>query len=338
MGIRKKAVRWMAGVLCVLLLAGLLLYDGLFAKTQVTDTAFAMGSFVQIQLTGRKRSAAQDAAACIQTVSDLDAKISNKMVASEIAKLNEETSSALSQTVVSYIERCIALSHATEGAFDITVGALSRLWNFDDALQVVPSESEITAALATVGYQNIVIQGNTVTLPAGMLLDFGAAGKGLACETAMEQMKTQGVASGVVTVGGSVGVYGAPVDVAIRAPFGTATDSFARLRFQDAVVSTSGVYEKQFEADGVQYHHILDTATGYPVQNDLISVTVICEDGLASDALATACFKLGYAHSRTALDAYDAMAVFVYRDKTVQVYNERYFFTILDTSYEKQAV
>lgn len=337
-GIKKKSTIWIAGGLCAALFAGILFYDGLFARAQVTETAFAMGSVVYVTASGKKEQVQDIAATAVQAVQQLENQISNKKENSEISQINAGTGSVEAKNTVGYTEQCVALSRWTKGAFDITVGALSRLWDFDNEQNIVPSQVDIASGLATVGYDKIQINGETVRVPPGTVLDLGAAGKGLACSYVIDVLKSLGASDGIVTVGGSVGVYGRPAKVGIRDPFSSTNQSFAVLRYTGAVASTSGVYEKHFEQEGVHYHHILDPFTGYPVQNDLVSVTVICPDGLASDALATACFKLGYEESMEALDAYEAMAVFVYRDKTVKTYNERYSFKISDGSYEKQTV
>lgn len=342
--IKKKSAGWLAVGLCAAALVGILVYDGMFAQTQVTETRFAMGSPVTVTLTAKKKEAAQLASEAATAVEQLDRLISNKNATSSIGQLNASgfTDNA---DVAEYLRRCRLLSRQTEGAFDVTVGTLSRLWDFDKDKKEVPPQADITAALTTVGYQKVIMADeagtmvdNMVTVPSGTLLDLGAAGKGMACGNAMDVLLSLGVTKGVVTVGGSVGVLGRMQTIGVRDPFGGSNTSFATLEYGNAVASTSGVYEKHFEQNGVNYHHILDPAMGYPVQNDLVSVTVVCPDGLASDALATACFKLGYEGSQKALDANNAMAVFVYKDKHVKTYNNRYMFTILDTSYEYETV
>lgn len=334
---KRKKIGWIALGLCAAFVAGALAYDGLFAKIRVTQAGFSMGSPVEVTATAPKRKALPAADAAVRAVNKLDSQISAKSDTSEISRINSTPGSDLQAETVSYIKRTIALSWQTGGAFDITVGALSRLWGFDEEQNVVPDNTEIQAALATVGYRKIRVEGSKVAVPDGTLLDLGAAGKGLACEKAMEALEAAGADSGIVTVGGSVGVYGAPVQVGIRNPFGSVNTSFATVNYSGAVASTSGIYEKHFLLDGVNYHHLLDPATGYPVQNDLVSVTVISPDGLASDALATACFLLDSREAAVVLDLYKAMAVLVYEDQTVQVLNERYPFALTDRSFHLEA-
>ena len=120
-------------------------------------------------------------------------------------------------------------------------------------------------------------------------------------------------------------VYGSkenhiPWNIAIRDPFGEAGDVFGVLKLQDScVISTSGDYEKNFEQDGVMYHHIFDPETGYPADSGLASVTVVCENGLISDGLSTACFVLGIEKSEKVLEQYDAEAVFIRKDGSFEV-------------------
>lgn len=220
----------------------------------------------------------------------------------------------------------------------------------------VPDDDEISAALNFVGYENISVykdksicsskdnsknskdsdsnnNDNNCSNEAGYILidreniDFaiGAVGKGYALDiirAELEKNKTQGAC---VIIGGSILVYGSKPNgegftVGIRNPRGDEADIIGQLTFEaneTACISTSGDYEKYVEADGVRYHHIFDRTTGYPAKSGLISVTVVCESGLCSDGLSTACFVLGYDKSLELLEKYNADAVFVEDDGTI---------------------
>ena len=131
-------------------------------------------------------------------------------------------------------------------------------------------------------------------------------------------LKSGNIKNAVVSVGGSVLVYGKSATVGITDPYDTSS-YMAVLKLKDKFISTSGDYEKYFEQDGKRYHHIIDPSTGYPSEGDLTSVTVISDSGLESDALSTACFVLGYKKSLGLLNQYNAEAVFIFKDKTVAV-------------------
>ena len=152
-------------------------------------------------------------------------------------------------------------------------------------------------------------------------LDLGSVGKGAACDSAAAVLKDNG-ASGVVAVGGSLACVGEKPgggdwNINVRDPFGGANVYFAALTVGETYISTSGSYEKQFTENGKTYHHILDLTTGYPAETQLVSVTIVAQTGLQSDALSTLCFLLGEEDSREVLELYNAQAVFVYADRTV---------------------
>ncbi|MCL2487202.1 MAG: FAD:protein FMN transferase, partial [Oscillospiraceae bacterium] len=156
---------------------------------------------------------------------------------------------------------------------------------------------------------------------------------------AREQLRGSGVSGGVVSTGSSVLVYGAKpggaaFDIGIRDPLGGPNDLLGVLRIENGVISTSGGYEKYFEADGTRYHHIFDGKTGYPSDSGLLSVSVFCESGLLSDGLSTACYVLGYERSLELLKQYNAEAVFVLEDKTVRItVGLRQYFTLENSAY-----
>lgn len=190
-------------------------------------------------------------------------------------------------------------SVSTEGRFDLTVSPLVKLWNITSGEAVVPSADKISHALSYIGLENITLddEAKTVYLDRpGVELDFGGSLKGYAVEQALEFYQQSGVKGAMISIGGSVAVTGekptedgegAPFRIGLRDPLGTASDYYGVLTLSDKVICSSGAYERYFEQDGVVYHHILDPMTGYPAESDLLSITVISEDGLLCDCLST---------------------------------------------------
>lgn len=174
-------------------------------------------------------------------------------------------------------------------------------------------------------------------------------GKGIACdrikdlldEDMIAQREDTGTQGAIVSVGGSILVYGKKPDgekwtVAIQDPRGPDGEYMGVLSLDDTtVVSTSGDYEKYFMENGKRYHHILDPHTGYPAESGLISVTVVCENGLLSDGLSTACFVLGKERGLKLLEEYGAEGVIIDKDKKVTVTDGlQKQLTILNDSYK----
>lgn len=248
---------------------------------------------------------------------------------SEIAKINASAGKSgvkVSDETADCLRSALKMAKASDGAFDPTIGKITRLWGFDGEDPKKPADSKIQKLLADVGYQNVEIDGNTVKLAADTSLDLGAAGKGLGCDKIKDMFDENGKVSGaVITIGGSsIMTYGSKPDgskwkVAITDPRSDG-DYLGTITVEGTTyISTSGDYEKYFMKDGVRYHHILDPKTGYSARSGLMSVTVVCDSGIESDMLATACFVLGKDKGMKLAKKYNAAAIFVDEDKNVYV-------------------
>ena len=163
---------------------------------------------------------------------------------------------------------------------------------------------------------------------AGLSLDFGAMGKGIACDRVAENLEENQVEGACVAVGGSVLCYGAKPDgsgfrIGIRDPRGTENDMMGTIEVRSdkhpVYISTSGDYEKYFIQDGKRYHHILNPKTGYPADTGTISATVICESGALSDALSTMCILLPVDQALKLVKSFDADAILIDEDKNIHM-------------------
>ena len=246
---------------------------------------------------------------------------------SQIAEINNADGKTVevSDELAGYLEQICQLARDSEGAFDPTLGEVIRLWNIDGEDPQVPEQSQLDELLKNVDYQNVVLDGNKVTLKNGSTLDLGAVGKGIGCDVTAAYLKEQKDVTGMIlNLGGSsVMAYGEKPDqsqwnVAVTDPRDTEGEYLGAIAINGGeFLSTSGDYEKYFMEDGKRYHHILDPKTGYPVWNGLTSVTVVCDNGLIADGLSTACFVLGTDKALALLEKYNADAAFVDEDKNV---------------------
>ena len=281
---------------------------------------YAMGAEVTQKIWGAGEDCAKEALAAILALEEDVSYRKNGAVA-----LLNSGKTVNGGDAYGIIVKSVELWRETGGAYDITVLPLVRAWGFDTDSPHLPGESEIASALSLTGSENIIFGADGIRLANGAQIDLSAAGKGYACQKAVEIYKARGASGGIVTVGGSVGVFGdkngSPFRIAVRSPFDPA-DAIAVLTLTDTYISTSGSYEKRFFADGAEYHHLLDPSTGYPVHNGLISVTVVCGDGALSDMLSSACFCLGMEKSLPLLEKYSASALFVREDGAVFVTKE----------------
>lgn len=286
------------------------------SSNEVKREFFAMDTFVSAKVKG---FAAKDAAGGISTlVRELDSKqLSRYTSGSEISRINSEAETVLSDEVRDYITELLEVGKMSGGKFDIALGAVSDLWSFNDSPRV-PSTDELTEALSRSGSDKLSLSGNTLTRADGCIIDLGSAGKGIALDKVKSYLSDKKISSAVVSVGGSVLLYGkGSFNVGVRDPWGEAGRSVMTVKLGAGCVSTSGSYERCFEQGGKRYHHILDPDTGLPVENGLVSVTVISDSGLLSDALSTACFVLGTEGGAKLAAKYGCEAIFITEDKKV---------------------
>ena len=309
-----------AAVFCLVLVLAAVLFSTWLQKPEENKTTlstFAMGSLVQQTVYGNDAEAAATAAS--SSVTQLENKISWRVEGSDIQALNAAAGHqdvSLSDETAGVLALLLDVCRESRGAFDITIAPLSLLWNFDED-PALPSAEDILYFRQYVGYENVSISqgGRRAHLDLEeCAVDLGAAGKGAACDAAIEAYKAYSVTHAVIAVGGSVGLYGTKPDgsdwnIEIRDP--NNDGALGVLHLVGGFISTSGSYEKYFEENGVVYHHILDPETGYPAESGLVSVTIVADSGALSDALSTACFVLGYEESLSLLEHYGAEAVFV---------------------------
>ena len=197
------------------------------------------------------------------------------------------------------IERAIAISQLTDGAFDISYASMDKIWKFDGSMKEMPTKDEIKASVEKVGFKNIILDKskNTVFLKLkGMKIGFGAIGKGYAADKAKELLMSKGVAAGIINASGDMNTWGKQPNgsewkVAITNPLNK-NKAFALLPINNSAVVTSGNYEKFVNFKGIRYSHIIDPRTGYP-SSGIISVTVFAPKAELADALATSVFVMG---------------------------------------------
>ncbi len=189
---------------------------------------------------------------------------------------------------------------ATGGALDPGLYPIIRAWGFIGGTYRVPTLGELQGLLVDKNTDGILVdeESQSIYIPARMAVSFGAMGKGYAAQKALEAMEGAGVEQAILSLGGNVQTLGdtkpdgSAWQVAVTDPRDTGA-YVGILSIGEAAVVTSGGYQRFFEQDGVTYIHIIDPATGYPVDNDLLSVTVVTEDGARADALSTSLFVMG---------------------------------------------
>lgn len=319
---KRKTIRAViAAILAIAVLSGFFVYDYMQNSDWYSHDDIVMGTVVSVKLRGQdNKNVAND---IVMLLRNLEYKrLSWRVADTYLAKINAKAGTGSfepDEETLRYIKDTLEICEASGGALDISLGELTRLWDFDSGENKVPPAEEIDYLLPYVNFKNVKIVDASVALAQGQALDMGAVGKGIACDEAYKLLKSKPSKSAIISVGGSVLLYNTgDVKVGIRKPDGAANEYMGILTLKNCNISTSGDYEKAFEQDGKKYHHILDPKTGYPVDNDLTSVTVVCKEGLTADALSTACFVMGYEKSLELLDNYNAKAVFIFKDGSIR--------------------
>jgi FAD:protein FMN transferase len=264
-----------------------------------------MGSTYTVELYGTDRVAMEDAAdTAFDEVRRLDNLLSNYKKDSELSQVNEraaQTPMKVSPELFQVIESCLEYSRQSEGAFDITVGPLMRVWGFYKGSGHLPHRAEVQAAMTKVGYRHVHLDRAARTVwfdRPGVELDPGGIGKGYAVDRMVSVLRQKGVRTALVAGSGS-SIYGmgAPPDqprgwkVEIKNPWDS-SKTLAEVVLKDMSMSTSGSYEKFFRAEGKTYAHIMDPRTGFPAQGS-VSVSVIAPRTIDSEAWAKPYFVNG---------------------------------------------
>lgn len=303
----------LAIVLLVAIIAAEQLLDGKTETKAYEQTVIAMDTVMTVKAYGENAEAGINLA--IQEIMRLEKLLSTTMEESEIYKINHADGEPvkISEETARLIKEAIEISRLTDGALDITVYPIVLSWGFTGSEFRVPGDGEIKESLRLVDYKGIRIDGDSVTLNKGQMIDLGAIAKGYAADRVRDKLKEAGVDSALINLGGNILTMGDKPgndswSVGIKDPF--SQDKLAgSVEIGEKAVVTSGNYERFFEQDGKRYWHIIDPKTGYPADNGVASVTIIADSSVYADALSTALFVMG---PEEALRAYNNLGNFEY--------------------------
>lgn len=306
------------------------------SRLSVSKSGFYFDTIIQITLYGTDNGKLIDE--CFALADRYENLLSNTIPESDVSRINTHPGEyvTVSPETLEVIKAGISYGRISHGAFDITVGNVSALWNFSEisaqletkdneaSPNVLPDAKDVSAAISHVDYTKIQLNGNQVMLADSQAkLDLGGIAKGYIADKMREYLNEQGVTAGTVNLGGNVLTLGEKENgksyvIGIQKPFSDSGQTLGTLKVPDASIVTSGVYQRYYRINGRLYHHILDTATGYPCENDLWSVTVISSSSMDGDALSTTCFALGLTDGMALIESLDdAEAVFVTNDQKI---------------------
>lgn len=305
-----RKYKWTLLIALTLLLAGIL--QGCAGKKTepVTKQSFYFDTVCAISVYNMDQMSEENANKAIDDAFALcrhyESLLSRTKEGTDIYRINNAGGESVEcdPETIEVIRKGLYYSELSEGKFDITIGKLSDQWDFHSEEPVVPDEKALREVAATVDWHGVIIEGNTVTLTnPDTHIDLGGIAKGYIADRISENLRASGVTSGIISLGGNIVCIGAkesengskPFRIGIEKPYSLQTQIVGAVNAEDETVVTSGVYQRCFEVNGVQYHHILDATTGYPAKTDLVGVTLKAADGKSADcdALATILLIMG---------------------------------------------
>lgn len=294
-----------------------------------SKTEYMLGTICTITVYDHKKDAAIDKA--FNRIKEIENKMSVNKSGTELDAVADSAGKdfvKVSDDTLYVLKKGKYYSEKSSGAFDITIGPLVKLWGIGTDHAKVPSQQEIDEKKALVNYKDLILdeKNNKVMLERqGMSLDLGGIAKGYSADEAARILKGEGVKHAIINLGGNVitinnNIDGKPWNIGVQNPFQDNGEEMGTIKVTDKTVVTSGIYERYLEKDGKKYHHILNPFTGYPMDNNLASVTLVTDVSVDADAMTKNIFYLGvdkginYVKTIKGLDA-----IFVTKDKKVYI-------------------
>ncbi|CAM3396971.1 FAD:protein FMN transferase [Elizabethkingia occulta] len=273
------------------------------AQVQRSRLITLMGSRFQITLVDKDSiSAERNIDKAVAEITRIENLISEWRPETQISQVNQNAGIKpikVDKEVFDLTKKGIYFSKLTDGAFDISIVAMDKIWKFDDSMDELPSEQAIKESVRHVGYQNIILDSTNSTIflkNPGMKIGFGSIGKGYAADKTRDLMKSMGVKAGIIDASGDISTWGTQPDgkpwaIGINNPFNDHKMA-AVLYFKENAVTTSGSYEKYAEIHGKRYSHIMNPKTGYP-STGLTSVTITGPNATMANGFSTSIMVLG---------------------------------------------
>ena len=292
----------------------------------VSQVGFYLDTVVQITLynTGDKETCVRNIQECFIIIDNYEQLFSATIEGSDIWNINHSGGKpvTVSDDTARLLHTALYYSELSDGKVDLTVLPLSELWDFgSDGNAHVPDEAAIKEAVSHIDYHTVRLEGNTVTLTDSQTaIDLGFIAKGYIADRLKDFLLEQGVESACISLGGNLVAIGnkpdkQPYRIGIQKPFAEEGETVTTLSVTDASVVSSGIYERYFYNDDILYHHLLDTETGYPADNNIAGVTILAPTSTEADALSTTCYFFGLDEGIKLIESLDNVeALFITKD------------------------
>lgn len=305
----------------------LLAKNGELAEGVYNTTAHVLNTYMDQHIYADKdcENIAQRAVGAAQDIENL---LSWNTENSDVWKINSEADSKIevSRTTVKVLKTLCHVAEVSGGAYDPTTLPLVKTWGFDSPVQYVPENSTVIKALRRVGYKNLVLdtEKNRVTVKKHQAIVYlDNVIKGAACDAVVEMYKQQEINGALVAIGECMAAYGTkgstgfPWNVELRDPMGEDTDVLGILSFSEGFVATKGIYQDFFVEGDTAYSNIVNPKKGYPVKGEILSVTVLSDSGVLSEAAAYACVVAGKDKIRDIAEQLGIKVLVVTSDKKI---------------------
>ena len=295
---------WIFALIIIITLMGGMIYKTLSSNDGYIRTEFLFDTECSVRIYGK--NAEKIAAEVFDELEKINQSTNMYSTSSEVSKINNSPAGVevkVSSGIIKMLKVAREISHETDGAFDLTVAAVTQIWNFKGQNPSVPKEEEIAELKERINYKDIVIneEKNTVIKAySETKIDLGGIAKGYAADAIAEILKRSKAEGAIIDLGGNVVCVGKNPNakdgewkVGVQLPFRPTGEYEEIVKLEEGAVVTSGTYQRYFEADGEIYHHIINPKTGYPAEAEYSSVTIVSDSALVADCLATACFVIG---------------------------------------------
>jgi len=266
-------------------------------------TGFTQGTTYSIVYDNNKNINPEDLKLKVENIlHEFDMSLSLYQDSSIISRLNRNEEVVPDSFFTEVFAKSAQISKMTDGAFDITVGPLVKAWGFGPDAHKNFSESKRDSLLKLVGMDKVtIIDGRLVKSDPGICLDVNAIAQGYSVDVIYRFLDNLGIRNYLVEIGGEVRGKGTKAGAYWRIGIDKPVDNNlspgetlqAIIRISDKALATSGNYRKFYVENGVKYSHTIDTKTGYPAMNKLLSATIIADDCAMADGIATACMVMG---------------------------------------------
>ena len=319
---RKKQLMWQVPFLLLLIIGTILIIRQQRSMPYQTDKGNIFGTFYTVTYQSEKNLQKEIEAELMQ----VDSALSMFNEQSIISRINRGTGGEANNMFMEVFNKAQEVSKETDGAFDITVAPLVNAWGFGFKNGETPSRHQVDSIRRFIGWKKVSAEGmNIKKSDRRVMLDCSAIAKGYGVDMVAQLLKSKGITNYMVEIGGEVITSGinprrVPWRIAVIKPtddtLSVNHERQAVLNVTDKAMATSGNYRRFYLKGGKRYAHTIDPKTGYPVQHNILSATVLAADCTTADAYATSFMVMGLEKAKAILEKHpELMAYIIYNDK-----------------------